>query len=282
MPPADIFWRSEDQLPLAFGVSGPLGTQLMGEGAVAGIIRRAFEEGVGWFDTAPAYGAGLAETRLGRAIAGLEGTKVATKAGVSASGLARRTRDFSPDAVERSLDSSLARLDRGAVELLWLHGPAPHELSDDLLMRLDRMCSDGRFRALGLATRPVALAGSLERTGFDAIMLPCHAGLNEEGLQALAQAREQSAVLFGIEALAPARLSHSPLAGTGGLWRTLKALRHRPQPPAHNPLSVPDCLEWALRAVGPGHVTTTTTRPAHLAETVAITRAWLARTGSDR
>jgi len=282
VPPADIFWRSEDELPLAFGVSGPLGTPLMGEGTVAGLIRRAFDEGVRWFDTAPAYGAGLAETRLGRAIAGLKGAKVATKVGVSASGLARRTRDFSPDAVERSLDASLARLDRGWVDLLWLHGPAPLELSDDLLKRLDRMCSDGRFRALGLATRPGALAGLLERAGFDAIMLPCHAGLDDEGLQALARAHAQQAVMFGIEALAPARLSHSPLAGRGGLWRALKGLRSRAPVTAPAPLSVPDCLEWALRAVGPGYVTTTTTRPAHLAETAAITRAWLARTGSDR
>ncbi len=275
MHPADIFWRSEGELPLAFGVSGPLGTPLMGESAVAGLIRQAFEAGIRWFDTAPAYGAGLAEARLGRALARLAGVKLSTKVGVSASGLAKRARDFSPDAVERSLDASLERLGRRSVDLLWLHGPAPDELSDDLLMRLDQMATDGRFGALGLATRPDTLAGSLERAGFDAIMLPCHAGLADRGVAAIAQAHAQSAVVFGIEALNPARLSASPLAGKGGLWRALKRLRGDRIAKGAS-LTVEASLHWALRAVGPGFVSTTTTKPAHLAETVQITRAWLA------
>lgn len=275
MRPADPFARGAGELPLAFGVSGPLGTPLVGESAVTGRVGQAFSAGIRWFDTAPAYGAGLAERRLGRALSGLKGAKVSTKVGVSASGLAKRMRDFSPDGVERSLDASLGRLDRSAVDLLWLHGPSPLELTEELLMRLDRIMADGRIHALGAATRSEGLAGLLERFGFDAIMLPCHAGLDAEGKAAIAQAQAVGAVMFGIEALTPARLSTSPLSGRGGLWRSLKRLRGG-SIATGEPLTVEASLHWALRAVGPGFVSTTTTKPAHLAETVQITQAWLA------
>ena len=56
---------------LGFGVSGPHGSPLIRPLATVEMILHAFALGVRVFDTAPAYGAGEAERRLGEALARL-------------------------------------------------------------------------------------------------------------------------------------------------------------------------------------------------------------------
>jgi aryl-alcohol dehydrogenase-like predicted oxidoreductase len=93
------------------------------------------------FDTAPAYGAGEAERRLGRALATLQRDRlvICSKVGFGSHGLRGRSRDFSPDGVESSLRESLARLGVEGLDILFLHGADPSELtpaSDDAPGRL--------------------------------------------------------------------------------------------------------------------------------------------------
>jgi predicted oxidoreductase len=96
---------------IGFGVSGAHGTPLVSRAHTVAIIQEAFALGVRVFDTAPAYGAGEAERRLGEALRTLERDQVfvSTKAGLSSYGLSGRRRDFSPDAIEQSLRASLDR-----------------------------------------------------------------------------------------------------------------------------------------------------------------------------
>lgn len=97
---------------LAFGVSGAHGTPLVTPQATRRLIARAFEGGVRVFDTAPAYGAGEAERRLGRALRDLPRDQVfvCTKAGIASEGVSGRLRDFSPAGIESSVRASLSRL----------------------------------------------------------------------------------------------------------------------------------------------------------------------------
>ncbi|MFW5661901.1 MAG: aldo/keto reductase, partial [Oceanicaulis sp.] len=82
-------------LPLGFGVSGAHGTPLVSRNSTIAMIERSLESGVALFDTAPAYGAGEAERRLGLALReiGRDRVRISTKAGLSSAGLARRMRD---------------------------------------------------------------------------------------------------------------------------------------------------------------------------------------------
>jgi len=100
-------------------------------------VHRALELGVNVFDVAPSYGDGKAEEVLGRALQGRpEPVIVATKVRVSAD-------DWSDvaGAVRRSVDASLRRLRRDAVDILHLHnrltprrGERPDSLSaEDVL-----------------------------------------------------------------------------------------------------------------------------------------------------
>nr|MDT0663197.1 aldo/keto reductase [Micromonospora sp. DSM 115978] len=109
-------------------------------------VDAAWQAGIRLFDTAPHYGLGLSERRLGTALAGRPRHEftVSTKVGRllvptpsaahrtdEASGFqvpASHTRrwDFSADGVRRSLDSSLARLRLDRIDVVLIHDPDEH------------------------------------------------------------------------------------------------------------------------------------------------------------
>ncbi len=187
---------------LGFGVSGPHGTALLPSRATRMLVEQAFEGGVRVFDSAPAYGAGEAEKRLGRALACLPRSDVfvTTKAGVCSAGLARRIRDFSPDGLERSIRASLSRLGLEGVDGLILHGPAPLELTPALLARLSDMKTAGAFRHLGVAGRGAELDAALETGAFKILMAPVHPFIGEAARSRLRAARGAGIAVMGIEA----------------------------------------------------------------------------------
>jgi aryl-alcohol dehydrogenase-like predicted oxidoreductase len=82
-------------------------------------VARALELGVNYFDTAPAYGKGVAETNLGRTLRELGSSAwIATKVEVMPNDL-----DDIEAKIGRSLDRSLARLGVNTVDVLMIHNP---------------------------------------------------------------------------------------------------------------------------------------------------------------
>ena len=80
-------------------------------------VRGALALGIDYFDTAPSYGDELSERHLGEVLAELKpAVHVATKFRVTPDDL----RDI-PGAIRRSLEGSLRRLQRDAVDVLQLH-----------------------------------------------------------------------------------------------------------------------------------------------------------------
>ena len=129
---------------LGFGGApiGNLYAEVSDEGARA-TVDAAWDAGVRYFDTAPHYGLGLSERRLGAALAGrprdefVISTKVGRvleprdgggldDAGFLVPATHRRVWDFSADGVRRSLESSLLRLGLDRVDIVYLHDPDDH------------------------------------------------------------------------------------------------------------------------------------------------------------
>lgn len=82
-----------------------------------GVVERALELGVNYFDTAPLYGRGRSEEVLGVALKGVtEPYYLATKVGYFPEPF-----DYTRDAVWRGLDASLKRLKRDRVNLIQIH-----------------------------------------------------------------------------------------------------------------------------------------------------------------
>jgi D-threo-aldose 1-dehydrogenase len=109
-------------------------------------VDAAWDAGLRYFDTAPHYGLGLSERRLGAALAGRPRDQfvVSTKVGrllepnpsPSGSDLGHggfavhdgltRVYDYSRDGVLRSLESSLERLQLDRVDIVYVHDPDDH------------------------------------------------------------------------------------------------------------------------------------------------------------
>lgn len=135
-------------------------------------LERAFELGVNFFDTSSIYGAGHSEELLGETFARRrDRVRIATKAG-------RRDYlgppDFSPSALRRSLDESLARLRTDYVDLLQLHNPAVHELRPEhpALETLHALQHEGRIRTFGLSVGdPEEAHIAIERLAIPVVQL---------------------------------------------------------------------------------------------------------------
>lgn len=124
----------------------------------AATLKAAAEAGIRYFDTAPRYGHGLAEQRLGRLLApsGVFDPVISTKTGW----LLRPRPDGSPgevitDWTERgireSLEASLTRLGRSSVDILYLHDPDdyPDEIRRTAYPAVRRLRDEGLIRAIG-------------------------------------------------------------------------------------------------------------------------------------
>lgn len=186
---------------LGFGVSGVFGTRLISASQTALMVHNAFKGGLRVFDTAPAYGAGLAERRLGMALQTLprEHIFVMTKAGVSSTGLTQRIRDFSPAGLEASVRASLERMGVEGVDGLTLHGPAPQELTKEVYERLNGLKSAGAFNFLGLAGRGREIDAGLDSGLFRYVMTPVHPFLNDEEQARLDQIAKTRLPILAIE-----------------------------------------------------------------------------------
>ena len=128
-------------------------------------LERALDLGITFFDTSPAYGAGHSERLLGQAFRGRRRQVViATKAGYQDW---TRPPDFSPEAIVRSVENSLRRLQTDHLDLLQLHNPPPEVLaSTDVRKALEGLQKAGKVRAWGVSAKSPELAlEALEMAG---------------------------------------------------------------------------------------------------------------------
>lgn len=144
-------------------LSGPLGAATPDD--VDALVARAWEHGIRFFDTAPLYGTGESERRLGRALARWKPDEyvVATKVGrllrPGPDGAIAPRFDFTYDGVMRSLDDSLARLRMSSVHVLHIHDPDDHweRASDGAYVALDTLRSSGVVKAIGAGMNQAAM-----------------------------------------------------------------------------------------------------------------------------
>ncbi|MFB2579708.1 aldo/keto reductase [Herbiconiux sp. P15] len=127
-------------------------------------LAEALDRGIRFFDTAPHYGAGVSERRLGRLLAHTDrdGLVIATKVGrqivdgdrapVGPGGTGVDTiGDLSRDGVLRSLEGSLARLGTDRIDLLYLHDPADvDEALRGAWPALEELKAEGVVRSIGV------------------------------------------------------------------------------------------------------------------------------------
>lgn len=206
---------------LAFG-GAPVGNLYTGmdDRAAHEAIAHAWREGIRHFDTAPYYGYGLSETRIGDALEGIDrssytlSTKVGRLIDVApdrrdrADGFAvdgrRATFNYSRDGVLRSLESSLQRLRTGHIDVLLLHdvGELTHgprhadvlaQALDEALPAMAELRDQGVVGAIGLGVNEEAVCLEvMQRFPLDAIMLAGRYTLFEQAHSKTVMAKAQA------------------------------------------------------------------------------------------
>jgi D-threo-aldose 1-dehydrogenase len=166
------------------------------------LVERAWDLGIRYFDTAPLYGYGNAERRLGATLArrSRDDYVLSTKVGrllVPIDHLAphadvdrqadgdredafyagtppvRVVFDYSADGVQRSLEESLARLGLDRVDVVYIHDPDTHwrPAIDEAFPALARLREQGVVGAIGVGMNQSQLLARFAREGDPDILL---------------------------------------------------------------------------------------------------------------
>ncbi|MGW6398174.1 aldo/keto reductase [Streptomyces sp. NPDC055134] len=194
---------------LGFGTA-PLGNMFRSipDEEAAATVAAAWDQGIRYFDTAPFYGAGLSELRLGEVLAGrprdeyVLSTKVGRvildeledpadrdlgeKGGLFEHGRANKMVDlYTADATLRSIEDSLKRLKTDRLDIVWVHDVAQDFHGDDWLAVyetartgafrvLQNLRDEGVIKAWGLGVNrvePIELTLDLDEPKPDAFLL---------------------------------------------------------------------------------------------------------------
>lgn len=148
-------------------------------------LQYAFDHGVRFFDSAPAYVRGFAEIRTGKFLSQFprEQFVIATKVGVDITGNDVR-RDYSRDGILRSLEGSLKRLQVDYVDILHIHDADDYarQVLDETFPALADLRAQGVIKAIGAGMNqwqvPMELA---QHADFDCLMIAGRYTLLEQG-----------------------------------------------------------------------------------------------------
>ncbi|MFZ3572938.1 aldo/keto reductase [Streptomyces sp. BH097] len=151
----------------------------------------AWEAGLRYFDTAPHYGLGLSErrigeylrsrptgaytvsTKVGRLLEPYEGGGDDSAHGFAVPATARRVWDFSAAGVRRSIEESLGRLGLDRIDVAYLHDPDDHakEAFAEAYPELERLRGEGLVGAIGAGMNQSAMLTRFVRdTDVDVVL----------------------------------------------------------------------------------------------------------------
>lgn len=212
--------------PLSFG-GAPIGNLYQGvdEEMAAGAVERAWQLKLRHFDTAPYYGYGLSEIRLGNVLSSLprDSFTLSTKVGrlvedasgsIGHDGFAvdgkRAIFDYSRDGILRSAEASLKRLRIDHIDLLLLHdiGELTHGERHPAILRqalaealptMAELRAQGVCRAIGIGVNEEAVCLQvMPRFPLDAIMLAGRYTLFEQARseRVMTMARQQHVAIL--------------------------------------------------------------------------------------
>lgn len=179
-------------------------------------LEAALARGVTHFDTAPHYGRGLAESRLGAFLARHgddESITVSTKVGRRVRATAARTDDdiflgappgesifdFSGPGIRAELDESRERLGRDFIDVVLIHDPDDHlDEIPTAAAELVRQRDAGTIGAIGIGTNSAAVAlHALDVADLDVVLLAGRITLlNDSGEAVAARCARDGVTLF--------------------------------------------------------------------------------------
>ncbi|MGF1543109.1 MAG: aldo/keto reductase [Parvularculaceae bacterium] len=274
-------------LRLGFGCAGAWAQPAVAEKTAARIVHAAADLGVRHFDTGSSYG--VAEERLGRIMAAADNAEdwfVSTKAGTRNIGFGRVAKEFSEPAIRHSVETSLRRLGRERIDLLYLHGPNAAVVRD-AGETFKRLKDEGKIRFSGVCGDHKAVDAAARFDGVDAVMA-IYNFFDRSVADAFERARDKGLTVVAAGPLAQALYDRklADARSAADYWALARArlksgdVRRASTGPAAAPLfEQPDKtpVEAALAFVLENPVVDvaviSTTKPAHLDQLVRLAQA---------
>ncbi|MCG8500843.1 MAG: aldo/keto reductase [Firmicutes bacterium] len=121
-------------------------------------IQTAIDGGINFFDAAPVYGLGYAETILGKAIKGRRNNiYIGTKCGLPWDEKNNVRNDVRKDVILKEIDESLLRLDVDYVDIYQVHWPTANGVAiEETMSALAEIIKSGKARYVGLTNFSIA------------------------------------------------------------------------------------------------------------------------------
>jgi aryl-alcohol dehydrogenase-like predicted oxidoreductase len=196
--------RLDPDADRGLGATVPVNRLGLGTAGIAGLFEAvddqqataaldaAWEAGIRRFDTAPHYGSGVAETRLGAYLKGRvrDAAVVSTKVGrllvppgpgdsveqqqFAGAPNMHPVRDYSADGVRRSVEESLARTGLDRFDVLYVHDPDDHwaAAAGEAVPALARMRDEGLVSSIGVGMNQTEmLCRFVRETDIDEVLV---------------------------------------------------------------------------------------------------------------
>jgi aryl-alcohol dehydrogenase-like predicted oxidoreductase len=182
--------------------------------AAIAATRQALDLGINFFDTARAYGFGVAERLLGEALAPelrshRDQVVIATKGGLRRDADGEVRRDSSAGALRRDLEASLRFLGTEYVDLYQVHWPDPATPFIETAEALDTFVREGKVRYVGVSNYDARQMTAFQQARpIDTLQPPYHLFRREIEQSILPYAAEH-----GIGVLVYGPMAHGLLSG---------------------------------------------------------------------
>jgi len=144
----------------AWGIGGPPFWETEGDEISYRSIKKAYDCGINFFDTAPVYGFGHSETVIGEALRPVrDAVVIATKFGLrwDKKELSGIRRDCSKKSIREEIDLSLKRLLTDRIDLYQVHWPDFQTAQAETMEALLEIQSEGKIRYFGVSNYSLEL-----------------------------------------------------------------------------------------------------------------------------
>lgn len=199
------------------------GWQSMSKNEAIALVEKSLEYGINFFDTAPNYGRGSSEERLGKALKGIDRNKIVinTKFGHTDSGKT----NFDSGYIRESLEGSLKRLQIDYVDSIIIHSP-PIEYLDgtknDHYEIFERLIEEGKIKAYGASLDTYESMQLLMNTTNSGVIEAFFNILHQDTAQAFDLAKKK-----GVGIIAKIPLDSGWLSGKYNAESTFQDIRRR-------------------------------------------------------
>lgn len=195
----------------AWGIGGPAmaGDVPIGWGSVddsvsVAALKRSFELGINFYDTADFYGLGHSEELIGSTFGGRKDVIIATKVGHRISPDDKIMLDYSAEYIIQACESSLRRLRRDTIDYYQLHSARMEHLRQGVCIEaMEQLKKEGKIRYWGLSLNTFSpepesefLIGNKLADGFQLV-------LNIMNQKALGVVRKSAEAGYGVIARMP-------------------------------------------------------------------------------